>query len=53
MANPYNSGDMSGATVPDISTQGGASSYSGYASAISTLSVLLVDFKKLKHSRHN
>ncbi len=35
MPNPYNSGDMSGATVPDISSAGGSSSYAPYAAGIS------------------
>jgi len=41
MANPFNSGDMSGATVPDISTQGGGSSYTPYAAGISAVSSVI------------
>lgn len=54
MFNPANHGDMSGATVPDISalwdgtassisTQGGASSYSPYAAGISAISSVISD----------
>jgi len=46
MANPYNSGDMSGSTVPDISTQGGGSSYAGYASAITALGGVASGFQE-------
>jgi len=53
MANPYNSGDMSGATVPDISSAGGGSSYAGYAAGITAISGVLGDIQATKAFKAN